>query len=218
VQRSRRDTDDARAHSGEPRRDCCPGSTERSEQPNGALRTNLTSVRCPAASRPLEMIARVYGFMSWPRLVHHIEELRGDTSHLSAFERAADAIASADMAALDQLISAQSDLVHTRSTRKRRTTLLNYVSANAVENYRQRTRGYHCHHPQTPGYRRRRTRGGQYVWRRFDDVGLGRHQCSRASSRSTERARRSPDQTRCVGGRRGLDGGDVCAPEYLQQT
>jgi hypothetical protein len=55
------------------------------------------------------------------------------------FERAADAIIAGDLAALERLLSEHADLVNARSGREHEATLLHYVSANGVEDDRQRT-------------------------------------------------------------------------------
>lgn len=85
------------------------------------------------------VIARAHGFESWPRLVQHVEELTRSRSGISSFERAADAIVDGDVEALESLLRHDPDLVRARSSREHRATLLHYVSANGVENYRQRT-------------------------------------------------------------------------------
>ncbi|HEY1945970.1 MAG TPA: ankyrin repeat domain-containing protein [Bryobacteraceae bacterium] len=59
----------------------------------------------------------------------------------SRFEAAADAIVGGDTAALEQLLREDPELVHARSTREHVATLLHYVSANGVEDYRQKTPG-----------------------------------------------------------------------------
>ena len=79
------------------------------------------------------VIARIHGFASWPKFAKHIEE------PLSDFERAVDAIVDGDLAALKRLLKKNPPLVRQRSPREHRSTLLHYVSANGVENYRQRT-------------------------------------------------------------------------------
>lgn len=56
-----------------------------------------------------------------------------------SFEAAADAIMSGDETALRKLLSENPELVRARSTREHRSTLLHYVSANGVENFRQKT-------------------------------------------------------------------------------
>lgn len=55
------------------------------------------------------------------------------------FERAVDAIVSGDLDTLDSLLREHPELVTTRSAREHRATLLHYVSANGVEQERQRT-------------------------------------------------------------------------------
>jgi hypothetical protein len=89
-----------------------------------------------ALSEAQFVIARAHGFESWPKLVHHLEGL-GGASPVSAFEEAADAIASGDIDTVHRLLHENPQLVRDRSTREHRATLLHYVSANGVENYRQ---------------------------------------------------------------------------------
>lgn len=85
------------------------------------------------------VIARSHGFMSWPKLTEHIEELRRKNSLVSQFEAAADAIVSGDTKTLKQLLRENPELVRERSTREHRATLLHYSAANGVEGYRQKT-------------------------------------------------------------------------------
>ncbi len=60
-------------------------------------------------------------------------------SSVSRFEAAADAIVSGDSATLERLLREDPDLVRARSTRDHHSTLLHYVSANGVEDFRQKT-------------------------------------------------------------------------------
>jgi len=55
------------------------------------------------------------------------------------FEKAADAIVSGEMAALRRLLDERPELIRQRSRRDHRSTLLHYVSANGIEDFRQRT-------------------------------------------------------------------------------
>jgi len=55
------------------------------------------------------------------------------------FERAADAVAAGDLAALRALLNEAPWLVHSRSPREHRATLLHYCAANGTEALRQRT-------------------------------------------------------------------------------
>lgn len=84
------------------------------------------------------VIARAHGFASWTRLLRHIEAGVGATL-VSAFEQAVEAIVGGDLERLEALLAANPGLVHARSDREHRATLLHYVAANGVENYRQRT-------------------------------------------------------------------------------
>ena len=85
------------------------------------------------------VIARAHGFSSWPAFAAHLESLARETSDVSTFEAAADAIVSGDTAAVERLLRDHPGLVHARSTREHHATLLHYVSANGVEGYRQRS-------------------------------------------------------------------------------
>jgi tetratricopeptide (TPR) repeat protein len=84
-------------------------------------------------------IARSHGFASWPKFARHIEELQRAGSPDARFEEAADAIASGDMDSLRRLLDESPELIRQRSSRDHRSTLLHYVSANGIEDYRQRT-------------------------------------------------------------------------------
>jgi ankyrin repeat protein len=85
------------------------------------------------------VLAREYGFESWPRFASHIEAVRGSESPVSNFEFAVDAIVAGDLATLRSLLRGHPDLVRARSTRQHCATLLHYVSANGMEDYRQKT-------------------------------------------------------------------------------
>jgi ankyrin repeat protein len=58
---------------------------------------------------------------------------------MSDFETAADAVVSGDLAALQAMLRADPELVRARSERPHRATLLHYVAANGVEDFRQKT-------------------------------------------------------------------------------
>jgi len=84
-------------------------------------------------------LARAHGFESWPKFAKHIEALRSSSSHDSIFEAAANAVVDGDIDTLVRLLREHPDLVRARSAREHRATLLHYVSANGVEDFRQRT-------------------------------------------------------------------------------
>jgi ankyrin repeat protein len=85
------------------------------------------------------VIAREHGFESWPKFAKHIEGLTRARSPVSRFEKAVDAIVGGDAATLARLLREGPSLVRARSTREHRSTLLHYVSANGVEDFRQKT-------------------------------------------------------------------------------
>lgn len=87
------------------------------------------------------VIARAHGFMSWPRMARHIEQVSSKRWPVAEFEDAADAIVFGDLLALQRLIRDNPRLVRERSTREHSATLLHYTSANGVEGYRQKTPG-----------------------------------------------------------------------------
>jgi len=85
------------------------------------------------------LIARAHGFASWPKFAKHVDALQHADSADSKFEQAADAIVSGDIATLRRLLDETPELIRQRSSREHRSTLLHYVSANGIEDFRQRT-------------------------------------------------------------------------------
>jgi hypothetical protein len=84
-------------------------------------------------------IAQSHGFESWSRFSKHLNALAQKSSAVARFESAADALVSGNLAKLRRLLREDPRLVRARSTRRHAATLLHYVSANGVENYRQKT-------------------------------------------------------------------------------
>jgi hypothetical protein len=84
-------------------------------------------------------VAREHGFASWPRFASHIDGLRTANSPVATFEAAVDAIVAGDAHTLKALLRKHPELGRARSTRDHRSTLLHYVSANGVEDFRQKT-------------------------------------------------------------------------------
>src|SRR5882757_5882741 len=104
-----------------------------------ATKTLLQGERTCALTSAQFVIARSFGFTSWPRLVKHLEEMAHRTSRVSEFEAAADAIICGNLKTLEELLARNPNLTQQRSTREHRATLLHYTSANGVEGYRQKT-------------------------------------------------------------------------------
>jgi hypothetical protein len=85
------------------------------------------------------VIARAQGFESWPKLAKHLEAVARANSPVSHFEQAADAIVTGNAAHLEKTLHEHPDLIRATSTRRHQATLLHYVSANGIEDYRQKT-------------------------------------------------------------------------------
>jgi len=85
------------------------------------------------------LVARRQGFESWQRLAAHIESINQPGSLVSKFESAVDAVVAGDVVTLKRLLRENSQLVRARSTLVHQSTLLHYVSANGVEDFRQKT-------------------------------------------------------------------------------
>ena len=85
------------------------------------------------------VVARIHGFDTWPLFAAHIDALTRETSGTKIFESAVDAIVAGDIDTLRRLLREHPDLVRQRSTRDHGATLLHYVSANGVEDFRQKT-------------------------------------------------------------------------------
>lgn len=92
-----------------------------------------------ALSQAQFVMARAHGFPSWTKLMQFSADTTGAGSPSALFERAADAIVRGEIEVLRTLLDAHPALVHAVSEREHGATLLHYVSANGVENFRQRT-------------------------------------------------------------------------------
>jgi ankyrin repeat protein len=100
--------------------------------------SNMDGPQCRLADAQF-VIARSHGFESWNKFTKHLGQLSQKSSLVTKFEAAADAICNGDVKSLKPLLREEPQLVHVRSTREHKATLLHYVSANGVEGYRQKT-------------------------------------------------------------------------------
>jgi len=91
--------------------------------------------RCTLADAQF-VIARSHGFESWPKFAAHLDQL---THAGDPFDDAAQAIVNGDEETLRRLLREHPELIRARSAREHGATLLHYVSANGMENYRQKT-------------------------------------------------------------------------------
>jgi ankyrin repeat protein len=93
----------------------------------------------PSLSDAQLVLAREHSFESWPKFSKYAHELGQTNSAFAQFERAADAVINGDAATLKKMLRQNPELVYARSPREHRSTLLHYISANGVEDYRQKT-------------------------------------------------------------------------------
>jgi hypothetical protein len=91
-------------------------------------------------------VARGYSFQDWERLVDWVQEVLHEGSPVAKFESAVEAVISGDVGTLERLVNENRALVQARSTvvacfdpPKHQATLLHYIAANGVENYRQKS-------------------------------------------------------------------------------
>jgi ankyrin repeat protein len=101
--------------------------------------TRLRSMAIEKLADAQFLIARAHGFASWPKFARHVDDLQHAGSPDSQFEEVADAIVSGDIATLRRLLDENPELIRQRSSREHRSTLLHYVSANGIEDFRQGT-------------------------------------------------------------------------------
>ena len=105
-------------------------------------RTRVESAKARGVSFALadaqHLIAQAHSYENWASFAAEVNALQ-TVSRTSTFERAADAVVSGELATLDDLLKRYPDLVHARSQRTHHVTLLHYVAANGVEDFRQKT-------------------------------------------------------------------------------
>src|SRR5688572_19708261 len=101
-------------------------------------KTTERAARCALADAKF-FGARGHGLAGRPKFARHPAGPTRANSPVSKFEAAADAIVSGNLKPLEKLLSENPELVRVRSTREHRSTLLHYVSANGVEDFRQKT-------------------------------------------------------------------------------
>src|SRR5262245_32476686 len=85
------------------------------------------------------LIAEAHGFENWAVFARHLEVLSGKRGWEDDFETAADAVVNGDLETLESLVQRNPELIRAHSTRVHRATLLHYVAANGVEDFRQKT-------------------------------------------------------------------------------
>jgi hypothetical protein len=109
----------------------------RTERPPSSWPGGLTPDYSAADARSI--IARNHDFESWDQFASYAEALKDSKSAVAQFERAVEAIVNGDAVSLERLLRHNPSLIRARSLRRHHSTLLHYVGANGVENFRQRT-------------------------------------------------------------------------------
>lgn len=85
------------------------------------------------------LIAGAYSFESWNAFASFCEDDTRQTSEGAEFEVAADAVVDGNLARLQSLLRENPALAHARSARIHRATLVYYLAANGIEDFRQRS-------------------------------------------------------------------------------
>ena len=83
------------------------------------------------------LIAQAHGFENWSDFAIHITGPQDAAGR--EFEAAADAVVDGDLETLQRMVRENPGLIHARSPRSHKVTLLHYVAANGVEDFRQKT-------------------------------------------------------------------------------
>jgi ankyrin repeat protein len=92
-------------------------------------------------------VARWYQFLDWPALATHVAAVTVPGSSTHQFEAAVEAVVGGDIGVLNTLLGDNPELARTRSQRitsrgdpaVHGATLLHYIAANGVENFRQKS-------------------------------------------------------------------------------
>jgi ankyrin repeat protein len=85
-----------------------------------------------------EVVARTHHFEDWLALVAFANAVATDPG-IQRFEAAVESLIAGDTATLGAMLREYPELVHARSARRHKATLLHYIAANGVENARQQT-------------------------------------------------------------------------------
>ena len=88
--------------------------------------SNKNGPYCRLADAQL-VIARSHGFESWNKFTKHLDAVSLKSSLVAKFEAAADAICNGNVRILKRLLREEPQLIHARSTRSHKATLLHYV-------------------------------------------------------------------------------------------
>lgn len=85
------------------------------------------------------LVAHAHSFGGWDAFARFVDEDTRQTPEGAEFEVAADAVVDGNIARLESLLRGNPALAHARSARIHHATLLYYLAANGIEDFRQRS-------------------------------------------------------------------------------
>lgn len=86
-----------------------------------------------------KIIASKHFFRTFEEFARFSETLKDRDHPIAQFEAAVDAVVEGHLPNLEKLLAARPELIRARSARTHRSTLIHYVGANGVEDWRQKT-------------------------------------------------------------------------------
>lgn len=92
-----------------------------------------------AYDKACSIISYTHNFNNWKDFENYNAELSIEHSSVVLFEKAVDAVVFGDINTLNKLVTLHPHLVYERSVRNHHATLLLYIGANGVEDFRQKT-------------------------------------------------------------------------------
>ena len=103
----------------------------------------MTAARAKSATLTLAdaqfLIASAHGFQNWSEFANHVQRKPLPDASGNEFEAAVDAVVAGDLSTLESIVGRHPDVIRAHSSRVHHATLLHYVAANGVEDFRQRT-------------------------------------------------------------------------------
>jgi ankyrin repeat protein len=113
------------------------GAMLRNERPKSSWLGGLSPDYREGDARAI--ITSTHDLPTWDEYEAMREAVKEGSGPVARFETAVDAIVGGDLETVKRLVTRDPQLVHARSSRAHRSTLLHYIGANGVEGFRQRT-------------------------------------------------------------------------------
>jgi ankyrin repeat protein len=104
------------------------------------FQSSLDEYRKQAADLPeADSLPQWYHFRDWPALMEYVDAVTQSNSPVFQFESGVEAVIAGRVDTLKSSLREHPELIRSRSMRVHRATLLHYIAANGVEDYRQKT-------------------------------------------------------------------------------